>query len=110
LNQAPTQLRAIRDAGVFEIAWSDGQAYRLPFYFVRCECPCAVCIDEITGERLLDPATVARDIQPTQLGYSGNYALKIVWQDGHATGLYTWPKLYELCQQPSASVAAAPDL
>jgi DUF971 family protein len=107
LIPAPSQLRAHRDARVFEIAWPDGSAFRLPFHFVRCECPCAVCVDEITGVRLLDPAAVPAEIQPVQLAFSGNYALKVTWSDGHNTGLYTWSKLAELCRQ-KAAIAIAP--
>lgn len=99
---APSQLRAHREAQVFEIGWPDGATFRLPFHLVRCECPCAVCIDEITGERLLDPATVSAEIHPVQLAFSGNYALKVTWSDGHSTGLYTWQKLAELCRHASA--------
>lgn len=71
--------------------------------------PLAVCIDEITGERLLDPASVSAGIHPVQLAFSGNYALKVTWSDGHATGLYTWQKLAELCRHASA-ISIAPRL
>lgn len=105
---APAQLRAHRDARVFDIGWPDGTTCRLPFHFVRCECPCAMCIDEITGARLLDPATVPADVHPLRLAFSGNYALKVTWSDGHDTGLYTWQKLDELCRR-SAAVIVLPE-
>ena len=93
----PQSLRAIKDDGVFEIAWPDGQIARLPFKLVRFECPCAQCIDEITGVRILRPESIADDVRPVQLGYSGNYALKIAWSDNHASGIYTWERLKRLC-------------
>ena len=99
---APSQLRAHREPRVFEIAWPDGAVFRLPFRLVRCECPCAACIDEITGQRLLDPSTVPAEIEPVQLAFSGNYALKVTWSDGHDTGLYTWQKLNDLCRHAAA--------
>lgn len=81
-----------------ELVWSDDQTCSLPFKFIRGECPCAVCVDEFSGRRLLDIATISDDIVPTALSYTGNYALKIVWSDGHDTGLYTWDRLSSLCQ------------
>jgi DUF971 family protein len=88
----PTALRAHRDSREFEVTWPDGLSVRLPFRRVRGECPCATCIDEITGARLLDANTIPADIAPTELGYSGNYAVKITWSDGHNTGIYTWDR------------------
>ena len=97
-NAPPQSLRALKDAGIFEIAWPDGLKGRLPFKLVRYECPCAQCIDEITGVRVLRPESIADDIRPMELGYSGNYALKIVWSDNHSSGIYTWDRLRKLCE------------
>jgi DUF971 family protein len=94
----PQSLKALKDIRAFEIAWPDGQMFHVPFKLVRCECPCAQCIDEITGVRLLRPDTIPDDVHPVQLGYSGNYALKIVWSDGHASGIFTWDRLRRLCE------------
>jgi DUF971 family protein len=99
----PTSIRVLRDAGVIEVAWPEGPPARLPFHFVRCLCPCAGGIDEISGERTLNPADVPPDVTPVKLGFSGNYALKISWSDGHDTGLYTWDLLQELARQCSKS-------
>jgi DUF971 family protein len=92
----PQSLRALRDQGVLELVWSDGRADRLPFFDLRCGCPCATCINEITGEQILRPEQVPRDVAPVELSYSGNYALKIVWSDRHASGIYTWDRLRAL--------------
>ena len=97
MTPAPQSLRALKDVGLLEIAWSDGATYRLPFKLVRAECPCAQCIHEITGERILKPEWIPDDIHPTELGYSGNYALHIVWSDGHSSGIFTWERLHGIC-------------
>ncbi len=94
----PQSLRALKEAGILEITWLDGMVGRLPFKFVRCECPCAQCIDEITGVRTLRPESIPDDVRPVELGYSGNYALKIVWSDNHSSGIYTWDRLRRLCE------------
>jgi DUF971 family protein len=95
----PTNIRALQEQGRLELHWDDGKVYRIPYKFVRGECPCASCIEEWTGRRLLDLNTVPDDIKPTQISFTGNYALKIVWSDGHSTGLYTWDHLAEICRR-----------
>lgn len=99
---APIAIRAKRDSGRLELDWSDGTHSQIDFFDLRCACPCAMCIDEITGQPLLRPETVPRDVAPVQLGLSGNYALKVAWSDGHNTGLYTWDRLRTL--QPPTRV------
>jgi DUF971 family protein len=95
----PKHIRALRDEGVLEVEWPDGTV-RYPFKLLREECRCALCVDENTGRRILDPADVPESIRPTNAGFSGNYALKIAWSDGHNTGLYTWDHLRELITNP----------
>ena len=102
MSLAPKSLRALKDVRMLEITWSDGSAFRLPFKLVRVECPCAQCIHEITGERIIQPDSVSEDIHPIELGYSGNYALKVVWSDGHASGIFTWERLHSLCSHIAA--------
>ena len=97
MSPVPQSLRALKDIGMLEIAWSDGTMFRLPFKLVRSECPCAQCIHEITGERMIKPEWIPDDIHPTELGYSGNYALRVVWSDGHASGIFTWERLHGIC-------------
>ncbi|MDQ3330684.1 MAG: DUF971 domain-containing protein [Planctomycetota bacterium] len=92
----PTDIKADRPNGRFEIAWSDGRSDGIPFRAMRCDCPCAACVSEFTGERLLDPAKVPEAIEPTAVELAGNYALKVRWSDGHDTGLYTWSHLRRL--------------
>ena len=99
----PQALRALKDIGAFEITWSDGTSYRLPFKFVRSECPCAECVHEITGERIIQPEWIPDDIQPTELSYAGNYALKIIWSDRHSSGIFTWERLHGLCSHHQAT-------
>ncbi|MEW4489330.1 DUF971 domain-containing protein [Thalassoglobus sp. JC818] len=93
---APQNIRAIRDDGVLELVWNEGRTDRYPFHFLRCQCPCAACVNEFTGERILNPETVPKDIHPVEIGLSGNYALKIRWSDEHFTGLYSWDYLDQL--------------
>jgi DUF971 family protein len=91
-----TKLQAIRELGVFRVGWSDNSEVEITFHRLRCACPCAGCIDEMTGIKILNEASVPADIAPVQLAYSGNYAMKVTWSDGHNTGLYSWEFLQKL--------------
>ena len=99
MTLSPTQIQANRSKGTLSLTWSDNSKYELPFKYVRGECPCAACIDEFTGERILDLDTIPDSIVPENLAMSGNYALKISWSDGHSTGLYTWDHLHLICHR-----------
>jgi len=96
MTAAPTNIRALRDPAALEIHWPDGRTVTLPYRTLRESCPCAACVDEMTGERILDVSTIPNDIRPTAMTTVGNYALKVTWSDGHDTGLFTWEKLAEL--------------
>ncbi len=88
----------IRQAGPERLAidWSDGKTTDYRVFDLRVNCPCANCRDEITGKRILDPATVPPRVHPKSLESVGNYAIKIVWSDGHDTGIYTYDRLRTL--------------
>ena len=99
----PAHLRARKSEGILEVEWAGSPMAQVPFKLLRSRCPCASCVDENTGKVILDPATISDDIVPTNLGFTGNYALKITWSDGHSTGLYTWDLLAEIAQCTKSS-------
>jgi DUF971 family protein len=88
----PRDLKALRDEGVLRIVWADRED-NLSFAFLRGECQCAQCVNEWTGERMLDPATIPANISIERMALVGNYAVRIYWSDGHQSGLYTWDRL-----------------
>jgi DUF971 family protein len=80
------------------IEWDDaGHQGFYPARGLRLACPCAACIDEMSGRPLLDPATVPADVRPVSLALVGAYGLKIQWSDGHGTGIYTFQRLRASC-------------
>lgn len=86
-----------------QITWSNGEVYELPYYDLRFLCPCAGCVDEMTGRRTLQkegPNAIDKQIRPTQITPVGRYALQFTWSDGHATGMYHFDRLYEICKTP----------
>lgn len=106
---APEHIKALRKEGVLDILWAPGFQRRYPFKFLRCECPCATCVNEFTGERILNPETIPAEILPVALSFSGNYALKIEWADGHNSGIYTWEQLHKLADAPEVEVVDSPE-
>ena len=96
----PLNIR-LDDAGWLMIDWADGHVGRFRPTALRRECPCAACIDEVSGERKLDPASVPEDLAITEVAGVGHYAIKITYSDGHGSGLQTFERLrHELCQCP----------
>ena len=96
MSDIPTEMRAERAEGVLHIAWED-RVSRLSLADLRRQCECAQCVNEWTGERILDPDSVADDIVIDKMELVGNYAVRIHWSDGHNSGLFTWSKLREIC-------------
>jgi DUF971 family protein len=78
-----------RDDGVV-IDWGPSGSTWLAARPLRLACPCAQCIEEMTGRPLLDPALVPPDVRPVELGLVGSYGLRIRWSDGHDTGIYAF--------------------
>lgn len=78
------------------VKWKDGSETIFPARFLRLACPCAGCIEEMTGRKILDESTVPDDVHPLAISPVGRYAIQIQWSDGHNTGLYTWERLSDL--------------
>lgn len=84
------------DAGTLGITWSDGLRLRYPVRALRLGCTCAACVNEWTGERLMDEAQIPEDVHPEHLETVGLYGLRIRWSDGHDTGIYTHDHLRKI--------------
>ncbi len=95
VSDGPRDRLAALDHGPAGLAlsWADGHAQTLPPRDLRIACSCAKCRDELSGKRLLDPATVPLDIRLTRIWSVGNYALGMAFSDGHDTGIYTFDAL-----------------
>jgi len=86
-----------RDDGLL-IEWDQaGHQALYPARALRLACPCAACVEEMTGRPLLDPAAVAPDVRPASVALVGGYGLRVRWSDGHDTGIYTFERLRRSC-------------
>jgi DUF971 family protein len=93
----PREIMQEGDA-LLRISWADGRVCRYRAPPLRRACPCAQCVNEWTGERVLDPAQVANDLTIKNIAIVGRYALSFRWSDNHETGIYSFRLLRELCE------------
>lgn len=86
------------------LAWNTQESFAVPYTEVRFECPCANCVDEHTGARILQREQIPAGIKPTGAQVVGRYAVALLWNDGHSTGIYHFDRLYELCRRAGRAV------
>lgn len=98
LNITPTRVEPLNSHEI-SLSWNDGKRYRLTYVELRFFCPCATCVDEMTGERVIERTSIASDVRPVGVQTVGRYALQFSWSDGHSTGIYPFDKLRDLCAQ-----------
>lgn len=77
------------------ILWNDGHRSLYPHRYLRLRCPCAGCIDEMTGRPTLDPDSVPAEVVAIDHLPVGNYGVQFLWSDAHYTGIYTYRALRE---------------
>jgi DUF971 family protein len=95
------------------ISWNDGHRGSYTWKHLRANCPCATCREERAAPpdpfRILRPDELAPrpPLAPASMSAVGRYAYKIVWNDGHETGIYTLEILRDLCQCSECAKKAA---
>ena len=90
----PTKIHYHKQSRELELVFADGAQYRLSAEYLRVHSPSA----EVRGHGAQTPILQfgKRDVAIMDIEGAGNYALKISFDDGHDTGLYTWEYLYNL--------------
>lgn len=78
------------------IKWSDDGETRYSAAQLRRSCPCATCVNEWTGEKILVADQIAEDISFSHVSIVGRYALNFHFSDGHDTGIFSFKYLREL--------------
>jgi DUF971 family protein len=90
----PTALKLRTKSRVLDVAFDDGTHYELPFEYLRVYSPSAEVRGHGPGQETLQLGkhdVTIRSVEPV-----GNYAVRLVFDDGHDSGLYTWDYLHEL--------------
>ena len=90
----PTEIRLKRDRRALGVAFDDGVAHDLPAEMLRVLSPSA----EVQGHSPEQRKTVGgkKDVSITAVDPVGNYAVRLTFDDGHNTGLFTWTYLRKL--------------
>ena len=88
------------------ILWQGGHESVYTGYALRVGCRCAICVDEISGNKRLLEETISKDVRPLSIDPVGRYAIRFHWSDGHSTGIYTFEQLRELCPCPTCDAEA----
>jgi DUF971 family protein len=90
----PTDITAMDKGRVLEVAFDDGQVVRLPAERLRVESPSAEVQGHSPSQKKI--ITGKENVAIVAIEPVGNYAIKIVFDDGHDTGLYSWDYLRKL--------------
>lgn len=93
-SDTPTAIRLRRQSRVLEVAFGDDENHVLPFEFLRVHSPSAEVQGHGPGQETLVLGKQAVGI--TAIEPVGHYAIRLVFDDGHDTGLYSWKYLREL--------------
>lgn len=96
----PTDIRLHQKSRRLEIAFDDGALFSLPCEFLRVYSPSAEVRGHGPGQEVLQVGK--EDVNITGLEPVGLYAIKIIFSDGHDSGLYSWDYLYELGSRQEA--------
>lgn len=96
----PTGIQLHTRSRELELTYASGENYRLSCEYLRVYSPSAEVKGHGPGQEVLQTGKLKAAI--TAIRPVGNYALQLVFDDGHDTGLYSWDYLYQLCTEREA--------
>jgi len=100
MEPQPVEIRLRKKSRQLAIDFDDGNQFELSFEFLRVHSPSAEVRGHGQGQEVLQ--TGKENVQINALEPIGNYAIRIIFDDGHDTGLYSWSYLYELGRDQGA--------
>jgi len=93
-SRRPTDITLHQQSQILEIGFDDGERFKLTSEYLRVLSPSAEVRGHGAGQEVLQ--TGKKHVRIQAIEPVGNYAVKLVFSDGHDTGLYSWDYLYEL--------------
>lgn len=96
----PTDIRLHQKSHILEVSFEDGSTFKLPCEYLRVYSPSAEVRGHGPGQEVLQVGKEAVNI--VAIEPVGNYAVKIYFDDGHNSGLYSWDVLYNLGKHQEA--------
>lgn len=114
LLSRPTDITVDRANGKLIVTWGDGHSSAFPLRWLRTHCPCATCREERRN------AALETDILKLNTGplpstaianaeLVGNYAIRLIWTDGHDAGIYAFTVLRDSCPCAVCHPAGPPE-
>ena len=100
----PTELRLDKSKALLTVSFDSGELFGLPAEYLRVESPSAEVQGHVASQKQIVGGK--RNVKIAGLEPVGNYAVRILFDDGHDTGLYSWDYLYELGRTNDAKWAA----
>jgi DUF971 family protein len=94
----PTRIIEENDHEI-SIKWSDEAETMYNAPDLRRNCPCASCVNEWTGERILRDEMISDDLTFTRITVVGRYALNFTFSDEHDTGIFSYQFLRNLSEK-----------
>ena len=90
----PSEIKLHQKSRLLELAYSSGEIFKLPFEYLRVYTPSAEARGHAPGQETLQ--TGKREVDIERIEPVGTYALRLVYSDGHDSGLYSWDLFYNL--------------
>lgn len=90
----PTEIKLHQQSRILEIAFDDGSRFNLPCEYLRVFSPSAEVRGHGPGQEVLQVGK--KDVEIKQIEPVGQYAVVLVFSDGHDSGIYSWDYLYDL--------------
>jgi len=97
VDYTPTEIRLQKKSRQIVVAFEDGNRFELSFEYLRVHSPSAEVKGHGPGQEVLQ--TGKENVLVTAVEPVGHYAVRLVFDDGHDTGLFTWKYLYQLGTQ-----------
>lgn len=96
VTPVPVEIGRVNESDV-KIWWQDGHESVYPARELRLACPCAGCVDEVSGAIRVIATSIPQNVHPLTIHLVGRYAISITWSDGHNTGIYAFDRLRKMC-------------
>ena len=100
-STVPTEIRARSHSRLLVVSFADGRSFELPFEYLRTHSPSAEVKGHGPGQETL--VLGKQNVGVKAVEQVGQYAVRIVFDDGHDTGLFSWRYLRELGEQQASN-------
>ncbi|MGD1935588.1 MAG: gamma-butyrobetaine hydroxylase-like domain-containing protein [Candidatus Phaeomarinobacter sp.] len=100
----PTEIRLKKSVRILEVDFDDGAGFAIPAELLRVESPSAEVQGHGSGQK--KTVTGKRRVAINQVEPVGSYAVRLIFADGHDSGLFTWDYLYELGRDADTKMSA----